>query len=80
MHRVLMLGPHLKLLWVLNHLGQTAHVRPVGLQVRQQVVIGAAVTVPPVINGAGQFPFLATSIEPYQALMICPAIVGISSS
>jgi hypothetical protein len=75
-----MLRPHLKALRVLHHLWQAGHVRAVGLQVRQQVIIGAAVTVPPVIDGAGQFPFLATSIEPYQALMICPAMVGISSS
>ena len=75
-----MLGPHLEGFGLQDALRQAAGVRSVGLQVRQQVVVGAAVTVPPVIDSAGQFPFLATSIEPYQALMICPAMVGISSS
>ena len=75
-----MLRPHLEVLRLGDSFRQAACISAIGGKIGQQVVIGAAVTVPPVIDGADQFPFFATSIEPYQALMICPATVGISSS
>jgi hypothetical protein len=80
MDGIFVLGPHLKALRVLHHLWQAAGVRSVGPEVRQQIIIGAAVTVPPVVYRPGEVGFFATSIESNQARMICPAMVGIFSS
>jgi hypothetical protein len=75
-----MFRPNLKGIGLQNALWQATGISSVGLQVCQQVIIGAAITVPPVIDSARQFPFLATSMELNQARMIWPAMVGISSS
>jgi hypothetical protein len=75
-----MLWPHLKLFRLADALWQAAGIRTVGLQIFQEVIVGAAITAPPVIDSADQFPRFATSMLLNQALMIWPATVGISSS
>jgi hypothetical protein len=47
-----MLGPHFKLLRLGEALWQAGSVGAKGRKVCQQFIIGAAITVPPVINGA----------------------------
>lgn len=75
-----MFGPDFKVLRHPEAFRQAGRIRTVGLQILEQLIVSAAVTVEPVINGACQFPFLASSMELNQARMICPATVGISSS
>lgn len=65
-----MLWPHLILLRLADALWQAAGIRTVCLQVNEQVIIGAAITAPPVIDSAGQFPRFATSMLLNQARMI----------
>ncbi len=65
-----MLRPHLKLLRLADALRQAGCIRTVGLQVSEQVIIGAAITAPPVIDSASQFPRFATSMLLNQARMI----------
>jgi len=75
-----MLGPYLKLLRTGEALWKAGSIGAIGRKVCQQFIIGAAITVPPVINGAYQFFLLASARLPNQALTIWPATVGISSS
>ena len=75
-----MLGPYFKLLRLGDARWQTGSIGTIGRKVCQQFVIGAAITVPPVINGADQFFLLASAKLPNHDLTIWPATVGISSS
>ena len=75
-----MLWPHFILSWIQHPLRQAGCIRAIRCQVSQQVIVYAAVTVKPVLDGADQFFLFATSIDSPQARMICAATVGISSS
>ena len=65
-----MLGPYLEDLRLGDNFRQAACISAIGGKVGQEVIIGAAITVPPVIDGARQFPFFATSIDLNQAITI----------